>query len=205
MSSPAVTKCLEGLQLSDHVPSPAHSTTLDFDALYRDHHQQLTRFARRFISDPEGAEDVVQQSFLNAYRARANFDGRGSAKSWLYTITRNTALMVLRSRRRKPADAAEDLDIHSSVDGVLDGWSPAAAADPERNLNRSRVRSAVDAAIGDLAAVDQKLVHLRLEQGLSTREVAAAAGLSEGAVKTRLYRARGALQAALAPSCHAMA
>ena len=170
----------------------------DFEGMVREHGPRLLAVARRFLRVEEDARDAVQDAFLNAYRARTGFNGEASVGTWLHRILVNACLMRLRSRRRRPEQAIEDLlpdfveDGHHRRDVGM--WE-----DPERLLARSELRALVRQCIDALPDTYRTVLLLRDMEEMSTEETAVALGISEGAAKLRLHRARQALRGLLAP------
>ncbi len=147
----------------------------------------LFRLALRILGDPQDAEDVLQETFLKAYRALPSFEGRSSLSTWLYRIVTNEALMVI--RRGKPdllwADEEEENSEAISPSLFVD-WG----ALPEQELLSHEVKRFLDQAVQQLSANLRIVFLLRDVAGLSVKETAEQLGLSEVAVKTRLLRAR---------------
>ncbi len=147
----------------------------------------LFRLALRILGDPQDAEDVLQETFLKAYRALPSFEGRSSLSTWLYRIVTNEALMVI--RRGKPdllwADEEEENSEAISPSLFVD-WG----ALPEQELLSHEVKQFLDQAVQQLSANLRIVFLLRDVAGLSVKETAEQLGLSEVAVKTRLLRAR---------------
>lgn len=155
--------------------------------------------ARRLLRNEEDAQDAVQQAFLSAFRALAQFNGQCRLTTWLHRIVANTALMKLRTRARKPEQAIEDLLPRFLDDGhhaaAMSDWSANAEQQLAQRETRSRVRAAIDA----LPESHRTVLILRDIEELDTEATARALGLSQGAVKTRLHRARQALATLLEP------
>jgi RNA polymerase sigma-70 factor, ECF subfamily len=174
------------------------TTSADFEAMVREHGPRLLAVARRFLRVEDDARDAVQDAFLNAYRARASFNGEASVGTWLHRILVNACLMRLRTRRRRPEHPIEDLlpafldDGHHQRDVGM--WE-----DPEWLLARSELQALVRKCIDALPDACRTTLLLRDMEGMSTEETARALGISEGAAKLRLHRARLALRGLLAP------
>lgn len=170
-----------------------------FEELVRAETPHLLAVARRFLRHEEDAQDTVQQSFLLAFRALPEFQGQCRLTTWLHRIVTNTALMKLRSRARKPEQSIESLLPRFSDDGhqaePMSDWS----ADAEGQLERSEVQQRVRAAIDDLPEPYRTVLLMRDIEELDTEETARLLGISVGAVKTRLHRARQALASLLQP------
>ena len=169
----------------------------ELEKAFRENRGQLLALARRMVRSEADAEDVLQQAFENAVRHQGSFEGRSAVTSWLYRITHNTALMHLRSRRRKGAESLDAYPeevksalVHSARDDEF-------IEDPEDFLSRLGMRDVIANAMNALSDTDRKIVNMRLHEQRSTSEVAKAVGLSATATKTRLHRARAELRAQL--------
>ena len=159
-----------------------------FRALMRHVQPALWHFVRRLTLDPEVAEDVLQETWIGAWRAAATYTGEGSARGWLYGLARRQAARSWRRRVGEPvrAESLESL-------GELAGWGQ----DPERAAERAEDRAGLLAAIAGLSESDQDvLVRCDLE-GASAQEAADALGLTANATRVRLHRARLRLMAVL--------
>ncbi len=161
---------------------------LAFAQLVEENYGQVYNLALRMLGDPQEAEDVLQETFLSAYKALPSFEGRSSLSTWLYRIASNASLMRL--RRKQPDTISVDepltLDAGNSLPRQLVDWSNL----PEEELLSSESRQAMDEAVSELPEPLRIVFVLRDLQGLSTAETGEVLGLSEGAVKTRLHRAR---------------
>ena len=155
--------------------------------------------ARRILGDEEDARNVVQDSFLSAYRSIDRFAGDAQISTWLHRIVVNTALMKLRSRRRHPETPIEDLLPAFDGDGHRRPAELAdlGACDAGVELDRAALRARVRDCIAELPESYRAILVLRDIEEASTEEVAEMLGLTEGNVKTRLHRARQALKALL--------
>jgi RNA polymerase sigma-70 factor, ECF subfamily len=158
---------------------------------------RLLAVARRFTRNEEDAQDVLQSAYLNAFRALANFEGACQLSTWLHRIVVNTALMKLRSRRRKPEESIEALLPTFQEDGHhverFSEWS----APADRLLERDETRATVRACIEELPDTYRTVLMLRDIEELSTQEVAEMLSVTPTAVKVRLHRARQALSTLL--------
>jgi RNA polymerase sigma-70 factor (ECF subfamily) len=162
--------------------------------LFRRDRGKLLALATRFVS-PADAEDVVQEAFVSTLRARALFRGQAHPSTWLYRATVNAALMHLRTRRRRPTEALDDVNVEQASD------APAADA----GLLNTETGRELARGLEVLKPVDRALLKLRFVDELSTEESARRVGLSVAAAKTRLCRARAQvreafLQGAAAPA-----
>ncbi len=181
-------------------PSRPCAAALDFEDLIRRFGPRLLAVARRLLRSEEDARDAVQDALLAAFRAMDRFEGQAAPETWLHRIVVNTALMKLRSRRRKPEAAIEDLMPRFLEDGHherhVDPWPD----DPETLLGRAETQALVRTCIDRLPEAHRTILILRDVEELSTVEAARALGISEGAAKLRLHRARLALRGLLSAS-----
>ena len=159
-----------------------------FAQFVEENQSQIYNLALRMLGNPQEAEDVLQETFLSAYKALSNFEGRSSLRTWLYRIASNASLMRL--RKKQPGIVSVDehlpLDAGDSVPRQLVDWSNL----PEDELLSSESRRVMDEAVSELPESLRIVFILRDIEGLSTAETGKVLGLSEGAVKTRLHRAR---------------
>ncbi len=157
-------------------------------ALYERHARSLYNFAHRLLMDPSAAEEILQETFLRVYRDRAAFRPVATFKTWVFTITRNLCLDILRSARR----GAE-----FSGDPLPEVADPAPT--PLDRLDRAEREGALRRALAELSPEDREVLVLSRYHGLAYREIAAIVGGSEDAVKMRAHRALGRLRKRLAP------
>jgi RNA polymerase sigma-70 factor (ECF subfamily) len=170
-----------------------------YEELVRVHGARLLGVARRLLRNEEDARDAVQDAFLAAFRSIGGFEGQARVSTWLHRIVVNACLMKLRTRRRKPERSIEELlpgfleDGHA-VRPAVEWRKP--ADDP---VERRQLRELLLAKIDELPEGYRNVLILRDIEELDTDETAEAMGLSAGAVKTRLHRARQALRELLEP------
>ena len=154
--------------------------------------------ARRFVRNDEVARDVVQEAFINAFRAVRTFRGESSLSTWLHRIVVNTALMHLRHTRRQPEVLSADLLPHFDDTGHHTTVFESVSTTAESLLLQKETRVLVRAAIDQLPIVHRTVLIMRDIEELSTSETAQMLGISVNAVKIRLHRARQALTTLLA-------
>jgi RNA polymerase sigma-70 factor (ECF subfamily) len=150
--------------------------------------------ALRLTGDPDEAEGVLQTTFIKACEAIERFDGASSLGSWIYRIATNEGLMLL--RKRKPQVALDEVAETLQPDELPQqrgAWAP----DPLRAALNGELHAQLERAITGLPEPLRVVVELRDIEQLSTEETAERLGLSEGAVKVRLHRARLKLREAL--------
>jgi len=164
-----------------------------FETMVRLHGGRLLAVARRFMQNEHDAQDVLQSAYLSAFRALADFEGACQLSTWLHRIVVNTALMRIRSRRRKPEESIETLLPAFQEDGhhaeQFSDWTASA----DLLLERAELRALVRNCIDELPEIYRVVLLLRDIEEMSTQEVADFLGLTATAVKVRLHRARQAL------------
>ena len=170
-----------------------------YEELVRRYGGRLLAVARRFLPVEEDARDAVQDAFLSAFRGIGAFEGHAQLSTWLHRIVVNASLMKLRTRRRKPEQSIEEL-----LPGFLDDGHLERPASPWRSEGRDPVeqgelRDLVMRSIHELPEGHRNVLLLRDIENLDTEEAAELLGISPGAVKTRLHRARQALRELLEP------
>ncbi|MEL7369187.1 MAG: sigma-70 family RNA polymerase sigma factor [Myxococcota bacterium] len=160
-----------------------------FDAFVRRHAPVVFRFSNGITQDRTLAEDVVQQTFLNAFRTAGGFRAESSARSWLLTIARNTAYRLCKLRHRE-----EPVEQPLDALGQDAGWS---ADNPETIALLAERHDLLQQALRKLAPADREILILRDIEQISGAEAAKALGLQLPAMKSRLHRARLRLACAL--------
>ena len=149
--------------------------------------------ALKMVRNPEDAEDILQDTFLRAYRGIKSFKGDSTFSTWIYRITANSALMRLR-KKQLPTVSIEDAEERETPVAIAD-WGPGPV---EQVLNRE-LQQLMDEAIEALPAEFRQVFVLRDIEELSNTEVADILDLSVAAVKSRLHRARLKVRNRLAP------
>ncbi len=149
----------------------------------------IYRLAMKMLQNPQDAEDILQETFIKAYKAFSKFDGRSKISTWLYRIATNEALMFLRKKR------PDTISVESPhQDESEDDLNPLQIVDwcclPEAELMSDQARHYLDESVEQLPKNLKMAFILRDIEGLSTRETAEVLDISETAVKTRLHRAR---------------
>ena len=160
----------------------------EFARLVEAHSAFIYRLGLKMLGIPQDAEDLLQETFIKAFRHLKNFDGRASLSTWLYRIATNEALMQL--RRKEP----ETVSVEEPQEQEAGEQEPLQIVDwccmPEQELLSSESRAYLDQAVQELPYSLRIAFLLRDVEGLSTREAAEVLNLSETAVKTSLSRAR---------------
>ncbi|MEP6888198.1 MAG: sigma-70 family RNA polymerase sigma factor [Nitrospirales bacterium] len=161
-----------------------------FDRIYHDNADRMYRFAQRLCGESEDARDLVQETFLNAYRGLPNFRGDAQFSTWLYRIASRVCLAMRRRRKGEPEHELSLEEFIPTSDGELRLQIPADGLTPEEALANKQLRRALRQAIQGLPAKYRVVLVLRDMEGLSAKEVGTVMGLNERAVKSRLHRAR---------------
>jgi RNA polymerase sigma-70 factor (ECF subfamily) len=170
-----------------------------YEELLRTYSPRLLAVARRIVGGDEEARDVIQEAFLNAFRSLNNFHGDARLSTWLHRIVVNSALMKLRTRKRRPEESIEPLLPAFLADGhyaeKFSSWGDQADA----ILSRAETQELVRRKIDELPESFRTVLVLRDIEGLDTEETARVLETTPNAVKIRLHRARAALRTLLAP------
>jgi RNA polymerase sigma-70 factor (ECF subfamily) len=155
-----------------------------FGELVRRYESKVYSLALRMVRNPEDAEDVLQDTFLRAFRGIKSFQGNSTFSTWIYRIAANSALMRLR-KKQLPTVSIEDANERETPISITD-WRPGPV---EQLLTRETLRAMED-AIESLPPEFRQVFILRDVEELSNAEVAEILDLSVAAVKSRLHRAR---------------
>jgi len=169
--------------------------------LLAEHGGKIYSLGLRLCGDDADAEDLVQETFLNAYRHWQGFEGRSRPSTWLYTIAARACQRMQRKRAGEPSRIASVDELLPAPDrGVPDTASLTAAEprNPEAEQLRRETRERVQQALAGLPAHFRIPLVLKDIAELSMADIAAALGIKEATVKTRIHRARLALRKALA-------
>jgi RNA polymerase sigma-70 factor (ECF subfamily) len=162
-----------------------------FDLLVLRYQHRILKLVMRFMRDPAEAEDVAQEAFIRAYRALPSFRGDSAFFTWLYRIAINTAKNHLVSLQRRPIDYELDLqdpDNYQANARLRDDETPEAMAMQEE------LRVTVERTIASLPEELRTAIMLREIEGLSYEEIAAAMDCPVGTVRSRIFRAREAVE-----------
>jgi RNA polymerase sigma-70 factor (ECF subfamily) len=157
-----------------------------FDAIVETYSARIHTLLLRLLRDREEAEDLAQEAFVRAYRGLASYDRTRSLRNWLYAIATNVGLNGLRTRyRRLPSMSTLELDPDLPRTDMVDPRQ-----DVRRDAMNAELRERLAAVLDRLPPRSAALVHLHYREGLSIAEAADMLGMTEGAAKVALHRAR---------------
>ena len=169
------------------------------EELVRQHCGRMLAVARRYLRSEDDSADAVQDAFLAAFRSLDSFAGNSTLGTWLHRIVVNVCLMKRRARSRSREVRVEDLfptfDGAGRPSGPVQPWED----DAQARLSRAELRAQVRACIDRLPDPYREVLLLRDIEEFDTDQTARHLGITPGAVKTRLHRARQALRALLEP------
>ena len=167
-----------------------------FDLLVRKYQHRIVALIGRYIHDWSECQDVAQDTFMRAYRAMGNFRGDAQFYTWLHRIAVNTAKNHLVASNRRPPGA----DIDAADAEQFDNGARLRDTDtPERELMRQQLESTVMKAVAALPEELRSAITLREVEGLSYEEIAARMDCPIGTVRSRIFRAREAIDVRLRP------
>jgi RNA polymerase sigma-70 factor (ECF subfamily) len=167
-----------------------------FDLLVRKYQHRIVGLIGRYVSDWSECQDVAQETFLRAYRALGNFRGDAQFYTWLHRIAVNTAKNHLVSSNRRPP--TDDIDIEDA-EQYASGLRLRDNDTPERELMRQQLEQTVMRAVEALPDELRVAITLREVDGLSYEEIATKMGCPIGTVRSRIFRAREAIDQEMRP------
>jgi RNA polymerase sigma-70 factor (ECF subfamily) len=168
-----------------------------FGMLVEKYQRKLSRLLSRMIRDQAEIEDVVQESFIKAYRALPNFRGDSAFYTWLYRIGINTAKNYLVSLGRRPS-VSTDIEIEDA-ENFDEGGELRTTETPETALMTKQIAQTVNSAVMSLPEELKTAITLREIEGLSYEEIATIMQCPIGTVRSRIFRAREAISVKLRP------
>lgn len=167
-----------------------------FNLLVTKYQQKVMNLVSRYVKNQADVADVTQEAFIKAYRALANFRGDSQFYTWLYRIAVNTAKNHLMSGSRKPPGSdieIEDAEVYDSGEALREN------ASPERLLLTNEIRQLVFKTIEELPEELRIAIHLRELDGMSYEEIANVMDCPVGTVRSRIFRARDAVDKKIKP------
>ncbi len=167
-----------------------------FDVLVLKYQQKVANLISRYVRDPSEVLDVTQEAFIKAYRALPNFRGDSAFYTWLYRIAINTAKNFLAAQSRRPPGDDIEAETATQTDA---GARLKEYATPENLLLQQEIATTIKAAVDDLPDDLRTAITLRELEGLSYEEIAKAMDCPIGTVRSRIFRAREAIDTRLRP------
>ena len=170
--------------------------TRAFDLLVKKYQHKIIGLIGRYVHDHAEVQDVAQEAFIKAYRALPNFRGDSAFYTWLYRIAINTAKNYLVARNRRPPDsdiAADEAEYYDGDSILKDIHSP------ERDMLRDEIEQVVNRTLQQLPDDLRTALTLREFEGLSYEDIANVMDCPVGTVRSRIFRAREAIDKALKP------
>lgn len=167
-----------------------------FDILVRKYEHKLINVISRYVRDSSEVQDVAQEAFIKAYRALPNFRGESAFYTWLYRIGINTAKNYLVARSRRPPNSdidAQDAEQFDSSSGLKE------YATPERLALSNELASTIQMAMNELPDELRMAIVFRELDGMSYDEIADAMDCPIGTVRSRIFRARDAIEKRIRP------
>jgi RNA polymerase sigma-70 factor (ECF subfamily) len=168
-----------------------------FGLLVEKYHRKLGRLLSRMVRDQAEVEDIVQESFIKAYRALHNFRGDSAFYTWLYRIGINTAKNYLVSMGRRP-QVLQEVEIED-VENFEDGGEMRTMETPETALMTKEIAQTVNDTVASLPEELRTAITLREMEGLSYEEIAEVMQCPIGTVRSRIFRARETIALKLKP------
>ena len=167
-----------------------------FDVLVLKYQHKIVKLVMRYVQDPSESLDVSQEAFIKAYKALPNFRGESAFYTWLYRIAINTAKNYLVARKRRPLDY--DVDLQDPTQYEMQARLSDVAT-PEGHALGEEVREVVSEAVEKLPEDLRMAIVLREMEGMSYEEIAEAMDCPVGTVRSRIFRAREAIDSRLRP------
>jgi RNA polymerase sigma-70 factor (ECF subfamily) len=167
-----------------------------FDLLVRKYQHKVAKLIARYVRDRGEIEDVTQEAFIKAYRAIGGFRGDSAFYTWLYRIAVNSAKNYLESQGRRPP--GNDIEVETAE--MIESAEPLRdSATPERQILRDEIAATVQRVIAALPEDLRTAITLREIEGLSYEEIAQVMDCPIGTVRSRIFRAREAIDTELKP------
>jgi RNA polymerase sigma-70 factor (ECF subfamily) len=163
---------------------------LSFQLLVERYQDRIFGLSRHYTRNAVELEDLVQDTFIKAFRRLDSFQHQASFSTWLYRIAVNTCLDFLKRRGRSPVQAVEDPEL-------LGGQSSADLAPPDASLEREEIAQVTRAALEELPEIFRTVLVLREFEEMAYQDIANCLGISIGTVESRLFRARARFKEAV--------
>lgn len=172
-----------------------------YELLVVKYQKRIERLVARMVRDANLVPDVVQETFINAYRALHQFRGDARFYTWLHRIAVNTTYKALQEKKRNPLVSFTDLspEDEDQHETFADRQEPISEDTPEAVVAARQVAQAVNDAMQALPPDSRHALELREMEGLSYEEIAQLTGVPIGTVRSRIFRARDAIAAKVGP------
>ncbi len=167
-----------------------------FDFLVIKYQHKIIQLVNGYVKDPSEAQDVAQEVFIKAYRALGNFRGEAAFYTWLYKIAINTAKNYLLSRARRNSNSHVDIQ---DAEVLEQAQQLRNIETPERQLLNEEIIDTIKAVIDNLPEDMRTAIILREFEGMSYEEIAEAMDCPVGTIRSRIFRARDAIDSKLNP------
>ncbi|MGH7168535.1 MAG: RNA polymerase sigma factor, partial [Nitrospiraceae bacterium] len=167
----------QGHGASTHTAAGSGNDVEAFDQLYREHVDRIYRFAQRMCGQADDANDLVQETFLNAYRGLKNFRGDAQISTWLYTIASRASIRMRRKRKGAPERELSLEEFIPTSEGEFRLQIPTKGLTPQEALESKELSRALHQAILKLPKKYRLVLVLRDMEGLTAREVGSIMGL----------------------------
>lgn len=167
-----------------------------FDLLVIKYQHKIVQLVNRYVKDPSEAQDIAQETFIKAYRALASFRGESAFYTWLYRIAINTAKNFLMAKSRRTSEYEVDVHEAEQIENApqLQGLDT-----PEQLLLNDEILNIINDAIDELPEDMRIAIMLREIEGMSYEEIAQIMNCPIGTVRSRIFRAREAIDNKLNP------
>lgn len=162
-----------------------------FDLLVIKYQNRIIQLINRYVRDPHEAQDIAQETFIKAYRAMASFRGDSAFYTWIYRIAINTAKNHLAARSRRPTDDEIEVEVAEQFEGEN---SLRDQETPEGILLSEELGRTIQVALDELPGELRTAITLREMEGLSYDEIADVMDCPVGTVRSRIFRAREAIE-----------
>ncbi|WP_053362722.1 RNA polymerase sigma factor [Bacillus sp. FJAT-27251] len=160
--------------------------TINFEEIYTIFHKRLLHTCYAIIKDWQLAEDIVQETFIKAYKKSTDIQENGKVGAWLSTIAVRTAIDFLRKQKRNMAVPIEQ--------GIMEALTTHSLESVEQEVEAIMLKEKIRQSFQELTLEQQKVFHLKVECGLKEAEIASLLDVKPSTVKTRFYRARNQLK-----------
>ena len=168
-----------------------------FEMLFTKYQRRVSRLVSRFVRSDAEVEDIVQESFIKAYRALGSFRGDSAFYTWLYRIAVNTAKNYLVAASKRPISLTQ-FEKNDDDDFEEDHFMSDAAT-PESELITKQIAETVNKTMNELPADLREAIMLREIEGMSYEDIADSMGCPIGTVRSRIFRAREAISQKIKP------